>query len=362
MKFKCLLLLAGSFLLIDWSPAISIPTQASAQQTPQRLLAVGDLAQVCNARKAAVVTVYAGSEIGSGSIVSADGLVITNNHVVKQLARNSKKPLFVKLASGDRYQGQLVRTDPQRDLALIKLNAQTSFPTIPLANASETASGQAVCAIGSPFGKAGVVTQGTVSLIRRNGDLQSQVLLKPGNSGGPLLNARGEMVGVNRAILESARGKNTGISIAIGIQTAKSFIQQNGFQVADNSVYRSPAPAPAKPSIVNPIPRNESVGGGMAQLPSGNAVVIPVPTPQPSRSGNAQLGVRLDARNLIVRQVVTGSPAAVGGLRTGDRLVAINGNQLAGFNELQAFLDRQPASAVFTVRRNQNLATVRVNF
>jgi serine protease Do len=352
MKFKCLLLLAGSFLFIDWSPAISVPTPVGAQQNPQLLLAAGDLSQVCNARKAAVVTVYAGSEIGSGSIVSADGLVITNNHVVKQLTRSgSKKPLYVKLASGDRYQGQLLRTDPQRDLALIKLNAQTSFPIIPLANAAETASGQAVCAIGSPYGKAGVITQGKVSLIRRNGDLQSQVVLKPGNSGGPLLNTRGEMVGVNRAILESARGKNTGISIAIGIQTAKNFIQQSGFQVADNSIYRPPAPESTKPSIVNPVPRQQA-----------GEIVIPVPTPEPSRSGNTQLGVRLDTRNLVVRQVVTGSPAAVGGLRAGDRLVAVNGNQLSGFDELQAFLERQPASAVFTVRRNQNLATVRISF
>lgn len=350
MKFTCLLLLAGSLLVIDNSTLSSAPVQAVPNRSTQSPAASPYAA--CDASRGAVVTIYAGSEIGSGSIVASQGLVITNNHVVKQVVRsNGAKPIYVKLASGDRYRGSLLKTDVRNDLALIQLEAQIAFPTVPLANPQTIQPGQPVCAIGSPYGRPGIITQGKVNSIRQNGDLQSQVILKPGNSGGPLLNTRGEMVGVNRAILEAAGGRNTGISIATSIQAARDLIERSGFQVAAGSIYRSPAAQPLTPTIAAPLP-----------IPAPRASAIVVPQPEFSQPTNAQLGVRLDTRNLVVQQVQSGSPAAVGGLRAGDRLLAVNGDRLSDFEELRAFLNLRPTAAIFTVSRDQRLATIRVSF
>lgn len=342
MKMQSLLLLTSSLLVVEVSPLGTPAMQVVAQTASNTVLAAVNPSSGCARSASAVVTIYAGSEIGSGSIVRSDGMVITNNHVVKQIVRSSNQPIYVKLASGDRFRGQLIKTDVQHDLALIQMNAAQSFPTVPLA--SDTAQpGQRVCAIGSPFGQAGVLTQGNLSLIRRNGDLQSNVLLNPGNSGGPLLNAEGEMIGVNRAILESSSGRNTGISIATSAIAAKSFIEQSG--VALNPSIRTAQSIPAPDTIALPAPD------------SAKRVVKVNPSPS-----KVQLGVRIDTRNLVVRQVESGSPAAIGGLRPGDQLTAVNGNQLTGFDALQAFLDRQPNIATFTVRRNQQIAIVQVSF
>lgn len=361
MKFKCLLLFASSVLLVDGLPSISAPVQVVTPNRTSLLVAAANPDQTCKLKAAAVVTIYAGSEIGSGSIISPDGMVITNHHVVKQIVSSrGSKPIYVKLADGDRFTGKLVKTDTKNDLALVKLNAQQSFPTVPLANLDSVQPGQPVCAIGSPFGRPGVLTQGTLQGTRGNGDLRSNVLLKPGNSGGPLLNARGELIGVNKSILEDASGRNTGISFATSVLAAKNFLAQNGVQLAASSTSQAQTaiPLPATPRSTasvaqQPVPKTSTF--------SVQSVPIPVPSASRSTAG-AHLGVRIDSHNLVVRQVESGSPAALGGLRPGDRLVAINGAQLAGFDQLQAFLNRRPSSAVFTIRRDQQVATVRVSF
>lgn len=358
MKFKYLLLFASSVLLVDGLPSISAPVQVVASNQTSSLVAAADPYQTCKLKAAAVVTIYAGSEIGSGSIVSSDGMVITNHHVVKQIVSSGgSKPIYVKLADGDRFTGRLVKTDTKNDLALVKLNAQQSFPTVSLANLDSVQPGQPVCAIGSPFGRPGVLTQGTLQGTRGNGDLRSNVLLNPGNSGGPLLNGRGELIGVNKSILEDASGRNTGISFATSVLATKNFLAQNGVQLTANSVSRSPAPVTLNRSANSVVqqPAPQSSAFAMQSTPP------PVPSLNRSTDG-AHLGVRIDSRNLVVRQVESGSPAALGGLRPGDRLVAINGSQIAGFDQLQTFLNRRPSSAVFTIRRDQQVATVRVSF
>jgi serine protease Do len=311
--------------------------------------------QTCQDAGSAVVTIHAGRAFGSGSIVAPEGLVITNNHVVKP-SRDGQ--VGVRTANGTRYDGQVVAVDPENDLALIKMEVQDRLPVIRLGNPQDIKMGQPVCAIGSPFGHPGVLTKGTLTTVRRNGDFQSALLLEPGNSGGPLLNAQGEMIGINKAIWQSRSGVNSGISFATNIEAAKNFINQNAGLVASRGTgsYKSNEQAKA------------FTGGG--GYPQDNPSSVTVPSEPiadaadmpPDRKGGAQLGVVLDKDTLTVQQVEPVSAAAAAGLKSGDRLVAINGNQLQGVDQLQQFLSSQPTSAVITINRNQQTQKLQINF
>ncbi len=370
MKFKYLLLLAFSVWFVGITTTMAAPIRAVNRfTTAARFAPDADTAQDtyrnCQAISPAVVTVYAGNETGSGSIVTANGLVITSNHVVKD---RGVQPVIARTADGTQYQGQVIKTDTRNDLALIQLKAQGAFPIVQLASTNTIEIGQAVCAIGSPYGRPGVLSAGTLSLVRGNGDLQANIRLYPGNSGGPLLNPQGEMIGVNKAILESPSGKNTGISFATGVQAVRNLIGQpdagklsavvtapntqrdssSATEPSDSTgtewTWTAPTP-PALPSV--------------ASLPNLVQSVLPRPTSPATRG---QLGVVLDVRNLVVQRVQAGSAADMSGFRPGDRLVAINGQRLSNFASLQAFLKRQPPTATFTLDRARQLTDVRVTF
>jgi len=279
MKLQYLLLFAASALLIDPVQIVnSAPARIAYESRSQ------DASQIFQQVNPAVVTVYAGGEIGSGSIVSSEGYVITNNHVVRRSSQ-----VVARMADGRRIPGQVIATDARNDLALIKLNA-SQLPTVPIASSNGIQPGQPVIAIGSPYGRPGVMTQGTFRSVRGNGDLQSQVVLEPGNSGGPLLNTRGEMVGVNKAILESARGSNTGISIATSAARALEFINRSipGGLSAGSAPYASQPqflPSQNQPTY-STNPYNDRNNPAIATLPSTVPQTQPntrwgYPTPQP---------------------------------------------------------------------------------
>ena len=363
MNFKTLFLLPALVLLFDGVPSATRPFPATAQSVPE-LNSVRATRENCVQAKAAVVTVYSGREIGSGSIVSSEGVVITNNHVVREAVMGQARTIYVRLADGSRYSGRLVNTDVKNDLALIKLSADRQFPTVPLASADGVQAGQRVCAIGSPYGKPGVLTEGTFTDFRSNGDLKSSVVLRPGNSGGPLLNARGEMIGVNKAIWQASGGANSGISFATSAAIARGFIERNNFSVATRSNlqpgYTQTPPViaqlPTPQSTPPRYPANEIV----IDRPEGETPApIAVNPPQPS---SGRLGMTVNTRNLIVTQVEPSSPAATSGIRPGDRLMAVNGNRLFDFAELRSFLNQRPSSAVFTIARQQQVANLRIQF
>lgn len=375
MKFKYLLLLAVSVWLVGITTSLATPLRAINQLTTRTRLAYASNSsqatyQNCQTKSLAVVTVYAGNETGSGSIVSPDGLVITSNHVIKE---RGGQPIVAATADGEQYPGRVIKIDLRNDLALLQLEAPASFPVVPLASTSAIQIGQPVCAIGSPYGRPGVLSEGTLSQVRGNGDLQANIRLYPGNSGGPLLNPQGEMIGVNKAILESPSGKNTGISFATSVQAVRMLL---GSAVAEN------APAASAPMVNAPvvatIPDVPEVQPSIAP-PAGSewtwtapeeSPVPPAPlvsdqrksvAPQANRStASRRLGMTIDIRNLVVQQVQAGSLAAMGGFRPGDRLLAVNGNQINGFTALQAFLDRQPDTALFTIARGRQRANVQV--
>ena len=197
------------------SPTPDRDPEPSPLAAPKSEAEVSD--QVYRLVNPAVVTVYAGPEVGSGSFVRSEGWVLTNRHVVRETSQ-----VTVKTADQKVYDGEVKAIDIRNDLALIHLTTAAQFPTVRLVESVTIRPGDRVFAIGSPFGKAGTLTAGTFSRTTERGSLQtSSGLLKPGNSGGPLLNDRGEMIGINKGLLEDDSGLATS---AIFVQ---EFLKQN---------------------------------------------------------------------------------------------------------------------------------------
>ncbi|MAK55020.1 MAG: serine peptidase [Pusillimonas sp.] len=162
--------------------------------------------------------------VGSGFIISKDGYILTNTHVVA-----GASDIHVTLTNGKEYEAEIVGTDARTDVALIKIDASDLKP-LPVGTSKTLKKGQWVLAIGSPFGLESTVTSGIVSAINRDtGDylpfIQTDVAVNPGNSGGPLLNLAGEVVGINSQIV-SRSGGFMGISLAIPIDEAMRVVEQ----------------------------------------------------------------------------------------------------------------------------------------
>jgi len=167
---------------------------------------------------------YRSQGAGSGVIISQDGYVLTNNHVVE-----GAKEVTVTLADKKEYQAKVVGRDPKTDLAVLKVKADKSFPAATLGDSDQLQVGEWVVAIGNPFGLNNTVTCGIVSAKGRvigagpyDDFIQTDASINPGNSGGALLNMKGELVGINTAIIPQGQG----IGFAIPVNTAKPLVPQ----------------------------------------------------------------------------------------------------------------------------------------
>jgi serine protease Do len=163
------------------------------------------------------------TSLGSGLIVSPDGLVLTNRHVVRRLAA-----IRVQLADGRTFNGSLVAASRVYDLALIRVTTSQALPTALIGRSDDLMIGETAIAIGNPFGLSHTVTVGVVSALHRTlreagyGDLiQTDAAINPGNSGGPLLNILGQAIGINTAIYAEGQG----IGFATPIDRAREFIE-----------------------------------------------------------------------------------------------------------------------------------------
>lgn len=162
--------------------------------------------------------------VGSGFFISADGHLLTNHHVVADAT-----DIFVTLTDGREFKAKVVGSDQRTDVALLKIDAK-DMSTLPIGNPKTLKKGQWVLAIGSPFGLESTVTSGIISALgRETGDylpfIQTDVAVNPGNSGGPLLDLKGEVVGINAQII-SRSGGFMGISLAIPIDEAMRVVEQ----------------------------------------------------------------------------------------------------------------------------------------
>ena len=227
--------------------------------------------------------------LGSGVIVSAQGYVLTNNHVVE-----GADSIELVMADGRRLTGKIVGTDPDTDLAVLKVNAE-NLPAITLGNDEALQVGDPVLAIGNPFGVTNTVTSGIVSALGRNSlgineyenFIQTDAAINPGNSGGALINASGNLVGINTAIF-SRTGGTMGIGFAIPVSLAKPVMEQ--------------------------IIKSGQVTRGYLGVVFTQAGVA-----RPGRPPT------LMGKGALIREVVPGGPADRAGLRSGDLVVAING-------------------------------------
>ena len=171
--------------------------------------------------------------LGSGFIISADGFVVTNNHVVSPDNRATLEEITVTMPDGTEYEAELVGADAASDLAVLKIKSDETFPFVRFGNSAEARVGEWVVAIGNPFGLGGTVTSGIISAVYRNTGqggaydryIQTDASINRGNSGGPLFDMQGNVIGINNAIL-SPSGGSVGIGFAIPAEIAASIVDQ----------------------------------------------------------------------------------------------------------------------------------------
>ncbi len=250
---------------------------------------------------------------GSGVIVNANGYILTNNHVVGKASS-----IEVKLADGRRLKGTVVGTDPQTDLAVVKIDA-ASLPIANLGDSDALQQGEWVVAVGSPFGLEQTITAGIVSATGRrltaspyDAFIQTDASINPGNSGGPLVNLHGEVVGINTLIF-SESGGNQGIGFAIPASMARKVYEQ--LVSGNHKVVRG------------------YLGVNVSDL-----------TPALAQSLNAPDGTK----GAVIADVAGDSaPAAKAGLKSGDVIVAVDGRPVTSGQDLTSMVaDITPGTTV----------------
>jgi serine protease Do len=251
--------------------------------------------------------------LGSGFIVSKDGYVLTNDHVVTDADH-----IAVSTQDGNEYKAKLIGRDEKSDIALLKIDAKHDLPVAPLGNSDDVKVGQWVMAIGNPFGFDHSVTVGVVSakgrFIPGNYDefLQTDASINPGNSGGPLISVRGEVVGVNSAIY-TRTGSNMGIGFAIPVNIVKEELEQ----LRDSG---------------------KVVRGWLG-------VYIQKMTPEIAES----LGLPSPS-GALVAEVLKGGPAKSAGIERGDVITAFDGTPIVDSRELPLLVGRTPIGHVATLK------------
>jgi serine protease DegQ len=260
--------------------------------------------------------------LGSGVIISADGYILTNNHVVE-----GADEIEVVLNDSRHARGKVIGTDPDTDLAILKISLDR-LPVISLGNSDSLRVGDQVLAIGNPFGVGQTVTSGIVSALGRNqlgintfeNFIQTDAAINPGNSGGALVDVNGNLMGINTAIY-SRSGGSMGIGFAIPVSTAKLVLE--GI-VKDGVVRRGwigVEPADLSPELMETF------------------------------------GVKAD-RGVLITGVLQNGPAAQAGIRPGDVIVDVAGKPIANVSELLstvAALKPGQAAAFRVLRREEPL-------
>jgi len=264
--------------------------------------------------------------LGSGVVVSEDGYIVTNNHVVADA-----EEIVVTSSENERYEAKIIGRDPKTDLALIKIQVDKPIRAARLGDSDKLRVGDWVVAIGNPFGLGNTLTAGVVSAKGRvigagpyDNFIQTDASINPGNSGGPLFNLDGEVIGINSAIFTQSGG-NIGIGFAIPINMAKSVMSQLK-------------------------EKGRVVRGWLG-------VVIQTVTPEIKE----KFGLKT-AEGALVGEVNTDSPADKGGLKRGDVIITFDGKKVETMNSLPPMVAETPIGkdAEIVVIREGKEKTLRV--
>lgn len=242
---------------------------------------------------------------GSGSILSPDGLVLTNNHVVEGATQ-----IELQLTDSRRVAARILGRDPDTDIAVLRAETTDRLPAVSIGNSKKVRPGQMAIAIGNPLGFESTVTAGIISAVGRSlraqngrliGDvIQTDAALNPGNSGGPLVNSRGEVIGVNTAVIMGAQG----ICFSVASNTAQHVLTQ----ILQHGRVRRARLGIAGDQI--PLPQRLKVHAGLTQSAAVRVV-----------------------------EVQTDSPAHVAGLEPGDVILALDQDAVTGIDDIARLLD-----------------------
>ncbi|MGD9039806.1 MAG: DegQ family serine endoprotease [Desulfobacteraceae bacterium] len=250
--------------------------------------------------------------LGSGFIIDKDGFILTNNHVVEKTDE-----IKVKLANEKEFDAKIIGRDPKTDLALIRIETDKPLEPLPLGDSEKLEVGEWVVAIGNPFGLGHTVTAGIVSAKYRqlgagayDNFIQTDASINPGNSGGPLLNAQGEVVGINSAIY-SRSGGNIGIGFAIPVNMAKDLLPQ--------------------------LKKGKVVRGWLG-------VTIQKITPELKEKLNLR-----DDKGALVADVTSSGPADKAGIERGDVIISFDGEEIGEMKELPYVVASTPVGKVVKV-------------
>jgi serine protease Do len=299
------------FVLAQNTPRATEPTFNSDEQSVIR---------VARQASPAVVSVSRDGGLGSGVLIRADGVLLTNAHVV-----GDARQVRVELADGQRLTGRVLGRDVTGDIAVVKIPG-TGFPRAPLGDSDRLEVGQASIAIGNPLGLDRTVTTGVVSAVNRSGFdmdglIQTDAAINPGNSGGPLLDSRGRVIGINTAVL---RGRGaSGLGFAIPINMANNVAQQ---LIETGRVQRA------------------RLGLSYNDI-------------EPEIAEQFNLPVR---QGVIVQEVTPGSPAALAGIRVQDLITRAGNTAITSGGDLRRVLrsHRPGDELTLTLRRGQSALNV----
>jgi len=259
------------------------------------------------------------SSLGSGVIVSPEGYILTNHHVVE-----AADQIEVALADGRKAKAHVIGSDPETDLAVIKIDLPDELPAITFGRPERAQVGDMVLAIGNPFGVGQTVTMGIISALKRDhlglntfeNFIQTDAAINPGNSGGALVDVNGNLLGINSAIY-SPNGGSLGIGFAISANTAKKTMEQI---IQSGSVTRG------------------WIGAGVQEL-----------TPELAES--FKLG---STEGLLITEVTPDGPAEQAGIKTGDILIAIDDSVVDDWNAMLETVTNLPPGKVVKLKLLRN--------
>ena len=265
---------------------------------------------------------------GSGFMFTPDGLILTNSHVV-----NGAQSIIVRTTSDASYEASLIGDDPHTDVALLKISSPTPLNSLTLGSTRRLRVGQVVVAIGNPLGYSSTVTAGVVSALGRSlratsgrlidDVIQTDAALNPGNSGGPLLDARGEVIGVNTAIIAGAQGICFATSIDAASRVAIQLLKHGRVRRASLGIAAQNVPLPRRVARYFDLDQSTAIR---------------------------------------VSEVATGSPAAIGGIHAGDYIVQFGGSRCESIDDLHRLLqdERIDATTPITLLRGNKRLEVDV--
>ncbi len=265
---------------------------------------------------------------GSGVIISQDGYIVTNNHVI-----DGASELEVTMNNNQTYTAKVVGSDPKADIALLKIDADEDLPYLPFGDSEATRLGEWVLAVGNPFNLTSTVTAGIISAKARDIDesdtnpqsfIQTDAAINPGNSGGALVNINGELIGINTAIT-SQTGSYVGYSFAVPSNLARKIVEDIMEYGNVQQGILGVAGAPINPAVAQQIETSESQG-------------------------------------FYVNSVEPGSGAEKAGLKEGDVIKAVDGKEITKFSDLSGYLNTKRPDDVVEVKlmRDGDLKTVPV--